>query len=175
MDTVSKVLSLILIVFLLVIAPLYREFWVEEQLVYNHVNNATSKFSKNVRMNGSITKESYEEFTRELSKTNRTYNIQMTYKKIKYYPLDSSDPRYTTETPYLVLSDTYNERSLLEKLYDKENVVDAINMNQGDEFSVTATDATQSKYTTLKGMLRKGDAKTYIFATYGGVIENEVN
>ncbi|MBY6773689.1 hypothetical protein [Clostridium botulinum] len=174
-NAISKVVAIILAVILTIIVPVYNVYWMIDRTVYNQVGVVTNRFQKEVRTRGYVSKDIYENFMKDLSNTKRSYDVKMLHRKVTYYPLSPTSPKYKPEKPWTIEIYKYNEKTILETIYNKNKPMD-YKMNINDDFSVSVEDKSFSGARIFWNFMGKGsNQNSVIFSTYGGVIENEAN
>lgn len=170
-NPLSKIFAFILFLYLAIIVPVYNQFWMVDKLINNQVNVTTSKFQKVARNHGYVSKEDYEMFTRELANTRRDYTITMVHRKIQYYPLSPTDPKYKPEKPYSVESIAFAQDAILNDIYINHK---DYKMNYGDDFDVKVNEKNgfnKGSNIFLNFISGNTNSKSLIYANYGGMVE----
>jgi hypothetical protein len=174
MNSISDLFIIFAIVVLLCIVPAQRQYEMIDKLVYTQSNVITSKFQSDVSKQGYIDREMYENFIKRLADTGRSYDITFVHRQINYYPLKATDPGYTVEKPWTVLALEHPDREILKKIYDKAAPNNKIyKMNIGDDFKVTVQDKNLSSGSIFKSWINRKGSKSWVYASYGGAIQNE--
>lgn len=175
-DSISTFFSILIIGLLLVIIPVERQYDMVDKLAYTQIQTITSKFQYEACKNGYIDRKMYDDFSRSLGATGRSYDIKFVHRQAKYYPLKPGDPQYTKEKPWIENFEEHHETEILKTIYDKKNPSnDIYKMHVNDDFKVIVKDRGLSQSTALKAMLNSSSKNTsYVFAEYGGGVQNEI-
>lgn len=92
-DNLSIIITVLILVILIVVFPLYNLFERQDDMSYNVVLKATSEFVEEVLQNGYVDEEMYANFVSELANTGNIYDIQLeAHKKVI-----TEDPDLTQE------------------------------------------------------------------------------
>lgn len=170
-NPLSKLFAFILFLFLAIIVPVYNQFWMADKMINNQVNVVTDRFQKQIRNHGYVSKENYETFTRELANTGRDYTITMVHRKVQYYPLAPTDPKYKPEKPYSVELLALNQDAILDEIYHKQM---DYKMNYGDDFDVKVNEKNgfnKGSNIFLNFISGNTNSRSLIYANYGGMVE----
>jgi hypothetical protein len=157
--------TVIALVVMFLFGTVYLQSWIIDRMVFSQVNTLTSNFSDTVRTKGYISRKDYDDFTKLLSITNRAYDVKISHREVKYYPLEVSDSRYTPEKPYIVLYFKHDEREIFNTLYKLDQ---NYNMLKGDDVKIEVKPIGNVK----KGIEVFG-MRTIIYANYGGMVNNQ--
>lgn len=178
-DNLSLVITMIILVLLIVIFPLYNFFERQDDMSYNLVLKSTTMFADEIINSGYITQDMYDKFVLELANTGNIYDIQIeAHRKVLTY-----DPKN-------MLTDTYIEQSYIDYTDDIFNKVsentglsdtnfmgrtlknNIYTLNEKDEIYVRV----KNSNTTLAGALFNAiiptSKKTRIDVNYGGMVKN---
>lgn len=163
-NILSKIINLIMIMILYIVLIMNMNLLID-YYIYNQVNVVANAFQKEARLKGYIDQNAYDNLLKELSKTNRIYDIGMIHRDIKYYPVDN-------EKGYSVEYFKHNEKEILNNIYiNKQNYL----MHIGDDFKIVITEKGESDSRVIWNFLSGTKSNnSYIFATFGGVVENEI-
>lgn len=161
----SEIIAIIVAFVLVVIVPNYNLSWATNNKLGDYVYNQTDDFQKAVRKKGYIEKKDYENYLINLSKTHKSFEVEMIHTKITYYPLTPTSPGYTADKPYSEEDFKYDNSKILGTLYSKTNPGDYV-MNVGDNFKITVLEKDSPD-------VMPGGEK--IWAVSGGAIGNEDN
>lgn len=154
-----KVLSFILLVALLFIAPLYNMMLRQDIIIQQMVHYSVEKLADSVRECGYLTKNMYDEFNSEILSTGTDYIVNLKHYSKEYF---ESDDEYQADY----------------SLNLEEDIIEALNkdhiyyLRKGDLFAVEVI----SQYGTL-GMnmsrMMTGEEGSPIYARAGGMVMNE--
>jgi len=76
-DNVSIIITVIVLITVLLLFPLYNYFERQDDMTYNIVLKATTNFVDEVVSNGYITQETYDKYINRLSNTGYSYDIDL--------------------------------------------------------------------------------------------------
>lgn len=168
MNPLSKIVTILLAVILLFIFPIKDRYERTVKEVNNYINNVTFHFVKDIESKGYIDKKMYDDFLSNISKTNNRYDIQIIHTRKVYYPLEETDPRYSTSKTFIDLNDKYGIRQILNVLSDPSKGI--YKMSVGDEIEIIVKNDLNFSLAPFES-IAEGE---FIFARYGGFIENEI-
>lgn len=173
-DNLSIVITIIVLVLLMVLFPLYNFFERQDDMSYNLVLKATTNFADQVMNNGYIDQNMYNNLVNELGNTGNIYDIQIeAHRKVLTKDKDNITGDTYVEQSYIDYNDDIF--SSLEKsngVMDKQLKNNIYLMNENDEIYVKV----KNSNTTLAGSLFNSiivtSSKTRIEVNYGGIIKN---
>jgi len=172
MNSFSTFIAIIVALILMVIVPSYRAYFIIDQQVLNFVNKENQDFVNNIRHKGFISKEMYEKFILDLSKTQNVYGIEIIHTKKVYYPLFPSDAEYSIDTTFKVLEQKYSKEQIIEQIYAPLNLTKDYRMSQGDTISIKVENKSITGYMVYMSLMG-ANGSSFIFSRYGGMITNE--
>lgn len=160
-DALSTGAVFLLIVVLIIIHPVYQNFEYTEKTINNYVNVTTSRFQKEVRDNGYVDYYTYIKFRQSLLNTKKIYDVEMIHERKDIFPeSENSSNNYFVESNKQILNTIENKQKY--------------KMNYGDNFTVIVKEKGISEYKFLNMFLYGNTSSSkYIFAKYGGMVENE--
>lgn len=173
-DNLSIVITVIVLVLLMVIFPLYNFFERQDDMSYNLVLKATTNFADQVMNNGYIDQNTYDKFVTELGNTGNIYDIQIEAHR-KVLTVDKSGTDVYTEQSYIDYTDdifesiTNTTDSNLMKKSLKNNIY---LLNPKDEIYVKVKNSNTTMAGALFNAIIPASKKTRIEVNYGGIIKN---
>lgn len=162
-EVLSAVITFIVLIVTTITGPVYNSFQIAEKATDNYVNVVTSRFQKEVRNNGYVDYDMYLNFRTELLNTKRVYDVQMIHERKDAFPENSNE--YGN---YFVENSNYK---IIKVIENKEKY----KMSYGDNFTVVVKERELSHLKLLYMILydTNNPKSKYIFAKYGGMIQNE--
>lgn len=173
-DNLSIVITVILLVLLMVIFPLYNFFERQDDMSYNLVLKATTNFADQVMNNGYIDQNTYDKFVTELGNTGNVYDIQIEAHR-KVLTVDENGTDVYTEQSYIDYADdifesiTNSTDSNLMKKSLKNNIY---LFNPKDEIYVKVKNSNTTMAGSLFNTIVPASKKERIVVNYGGIIKN---
>ena len=173
-DNLSIVITIIVLVLLMVLFPLYNFFERQDDMSYNLVLKATTNFADQVMNNGYIDQNMYNNFVNELGNTGNIYDIQIeAHRKVLTKDKDNITGDTYVEQSYIDYNDDiFNSLENSKSIMDKQLKNNIYIMNENDEIYVKV----KNSNTTLAGSLFNSiivtSSKTRIEVNYGGIIKN---
>ncbi|KAB3525460.1 hypothetical protein [Alkaliphilus serpentinus] len=175
-DSLSKIVAIIIGVFLLFIYPISNMFERQDDITRIFVLAETTKLVDSVRNLGYITPTMYLEFSNNLAATNNLYDIQMEHRRKVYDPLydDPTIPSTFKDTFNINYTANYTE-DIMETLFpDPPNTDGKYTFSKGDYFLVKVTNRNKTIATRIHEMLYATFLSTEkIIVKYGGMIKDE--
>lgn len=170
MNVFEKVVALLLSIFLVFGFSLVVTTDNNDYVSRNIVEQQTIKFVNNVRNNGYISGQEYNEFMQTILLTNNLYDISMTVEHTKYDPVYDNDGNFTGD--YQVNCTKIYEDEILDVIaYGNDYELSA-----GDYFYVTVKSTTPTMGGRIRALLlRIGSESTKIVIHQGGVVRNELD
>lgn len=172
-DNLSIVITVIVLVLLMVIFPLYNFFERQDDMSYNLVLKATTNFADQVMNNGYIDQNTYDKFVTELGNTGNVYDIQIeAHRKVL---TDATTANTYIEQSYIDYTDdifesiTNTTDSNLMKKSLKNNIY---LLNPKDEIYVKVKNSNTTMAGALFNAIIPASKKTRIEVNYGGIIKN---
>lgn len=173
-DNLSIVITIIVLVLLMVLFPLYNFFERQDDMSYNLVLKATTNFADQVMNNGYIDQNMYNNLVNELGNTGNIYDIQIeAHRKVLTKDKDNITGDTYVEQSYIDYNDDiFNSLEKSNGFMDKQLKNNIYLMNENDEIYVKV----KNSNTTLAGSLFNSiivtSSKTRIEVNYGGIIKN---
>lgn len=173
MNAFSKMVSVILAILVLFVAPIIYFTQQQDKIVANFVDSQTAKFVSTIRNTGVITADQYDNFIETLDSTNNVYDIEITHSSLVV------NPEYTTSTvndPTTKLTSEYYvntyEDTIRKALYETSEAEYV--MAKGDYVTVQVTVKNKTIATKMQELIfGRGLQAHQIVAVYGGVIKDE--
>lgn len=178
-DSISIIFAAIVGTLLIVILPLYSILDRQDSMSYNVVLTATTNFVDNVRNNGFIDRDSYNQYMAKLATTSNTYKVNLeVYKKVLIKDTDENGN---------IINDSYIEEKELYNIQDILQVIDAGNidganesniknsaylLNENDEIYIRIHNTNITTGSMLYSLLSDTTNSEVINISYGGVINN---
>lgn len=186
MDSFSKIIALIIVIVGMLIFPTYYAAQKADAVTQDYVSARTDKFVTDVRKQGKITQEMYNNFMRELDSTGLMYNVSMSCSHSMTVPVFDVDPvtgknvvKGTT-----AYDDIIYEDEILKEIYntvvspdDLAKGIDSqgsFEMVKGDYFYCEVVNREKTTFTKLsKILLGRTLGGSQIKAFEGGIIRDE--
>ena len=173
-DNLSIVITIMVLVLLMVLFPLYNFFERQDDMSYNLVLKATTNFADQVMNNGYIDQLMYNNFVNELGNTGNIYDIEIEAHR-KVLTQDSDASGNFIEQSYIDYNDDIFETidsTTSGSVMDKKLKNKIYPLNEKDEIYVKV----KNSNTTLAGSLFNAiivtSNKTRIQVNYGGIVIN---
>jgi hypothetical protein len=175
-NSLSKIFVFIVLVGLLVIVPTYKRYDEMDNVAYNQIQVVTSRFQKDVVSKGYIDISMYQDFVKQLGDTKKIYDIHLVHRKLSYYPLEVTDPRYNSQKPFIESYEVFTENSILPVISNKSNPNAPYKMKKQDDFTVTVQEKGLTNGSLFRAILNgNSDAHPWLYASYGGMVQNEID
>lgn len=169
-DNLSIVITIMVVVLLMVLFPLYNFFERQDDMSYNLVLKATTNFADQIMNNGYIDQDMYNNFVSELGNTGNIYDIQIEAHRKVLTKINGED-KYT-EQSYIDYNDdifdTISKGALMAKTL-KNNIY---SLNAKDEIYVRVKNSNTTLAGSLFNSIIPTSSKTRIDVSYGGLIKN---
>lgn len=177
-DNFSVVITVIVLVMLIVIFPLYNYFERQDDMSYNLVLRATTNFVDTVLGSGYIDQETYDNFVNIIAATGNMYDIELeahkkfliknpdntsTNEYIEVYEIDYNNDIFES------LENNTTSNSLLDKKILKSG---AYKFNEGDQFYIKLTNSNTTMAGAIFNTIVPTANKKRISVNYGGIIKN---
>lgn len=159
--------SVLLGVILLVVVPTNWIYQQNDSRVENYARKITVNFEGSIRKKGYINQKMLDDYIKELSLTNRLYNIELNHSKELAVPLKVTDPEYNVDKPWTNLIFEYGTDKILNELKNKKTY----KMSQYDNFYITISPKSQSRGSMMRSYLFKASSTQVIRS--GGMVLNE--
>lgn len=189
-DNLSIVITIIILVMIIIIFPLYNYFERQDDMSYNIVLTDTTEFVEDVLNKGYIDQDMYSKYIADIAVTGNGYDIQLEAHK-KILTTDPDDPNSNSGAPadkqsYAQQYKIDYTSDILDQASPNTTSTSSITMsgtiiknnvyylNKGDEFYIKVT----NKNTTMAGAIFNAivstSKKDRITVNYGGVVKNEL-
>ncbi len=167
-DAFGAVIAIIITIVSLFMIPMQYFADKQDMITQSYVYATVCDFVSDVQLNGYISQDAYNKFSKKLSDTDSRYQISMTHTHDVVYPMFNENGNAIKGTK-TIASNKY-EDDILDDLYDNKGVY---YLEKGDKFSVTVKNTTRTMGQKLNSIFTGSSTKYAIIATYGGVIRNE--
>lgn len=179
-ETLSKVIALIIAVFLLYIFPVENMLTRQDDTTRVFVLNRTTEFVDSVRNLGYITPLMYTQFTRELASTGNQYNIEMVHRHNSIDPVyNDPDDSTSFQHDYGYNSKAFYTDEIMEVLFPETVPAPAVcyyHLSKGDTFRVKVSNQNKTMASRVQEMLYMRDLPLErISVRYGGMVRDENN
>lgn len=171
-DNLSIVITIIVLVLLMVIFPLYNFFERQDDMSYNLVLKATTNFAEQVMNNGYIDQNTYDKFITELGNTGNVYDIEIeAHRKVligtgEIYE-EQSYIDYTNDI-FTEIENTSGTSNLMKRSLKNNTYL----LNPKDEIYVKVKNSNTTMAGALFNVIVPTSDKTRIEINYGGIIKN---
>ena len=176
-DNLSIIITMIVMVLLMVIFPLYNYFERQDDMSYNLVLKETANFADEVLNSGYITQEMYNRYVSKITNTGLAFDIQLEAHK-KVLTEDQQNAAEYQES-YIIDynqdifdANTNAQQSNVANVNDKSIKNGVYQLNKGDQFYVK----TKNSSTTMAGAIFETivptSSKDRVVANYGGIVKN---
>ena len=179
MDTVEKIIAIIIVMVALFIAPLISMSSNNDSITQATVYDIASEFVDDVRECGYISQERYLLFISELDNTGILYDVELVHSHLSINPIYetqlSGNGGAPTTTQKVVgtseVTDCYYTDEILEDIYSTEGIY---KLSVGDTISITVKNRDKTIAQRIRQMVfNYVDEGNPIFVQYGGVIRDE--
>lgn len=178
-DNLSIVITIIVLVLLMVIFPLYNFFERQDDMSYNLVLKATTAFADEVMENGYIDQDMYDKFVSELGNTGNVYDIELeAHKRILTVDSKKDDQYIYINQDYIDYNDDIFESIENENTTGASNLMQktlknkVYKLNEKDQFYVKVKNSNTTMAGALFNVIVPTSKKTRISINYGGIIKN---
>lgn len=181
MESFSKIIAIIITVIFIFIVPITYFAEKQDVITQAYVENEVVAFVDNVRAQGKITQEMYNDFVFQLDQSGLVYDVKMEHSHRTLDPIYNNAGEFTNGTTTNV--NLFYEEDIWYSLYEKKPTETELaariiegeyHFTKGDYFTVSVVNAEKTFATKLKELLLSFDmAKEQILATYGGEIRDE--
>lgn len=172
-DNISIIFAALILTFLIIIMPLFSILDRQDTMSYNLVLSETTKFVDEVRSNGFLTQDAYNDYLTALATTGNTYKVVIeAYRKTL---IPDGDHKYKE------VRELYNTKDIEEiisgvvadtekKEANKRDNIFLFDLN--DEFYVHVYNTNTTSGTIMYNLLLTNVESKIIDITYGGMINN---
>lgn len=172
-DNLSIVITMIVLVLLLIIFPLYNTFERQDDMSYNLVLKATTNFADEVMNAGYLDQRMYNNFVDQLANTGNIYDIQLE----AHRRVITDDPNNGAQKieQYIIdyNKDIFDENGkALSNINGKTLKSDVYYFNEGDKFYVRVKNSNTTMAGAIFNTIVPTSKKDRITANYGGIIKN---
>ncbi len=174
-DSVSLVITVILLVMILLLFPLYNYFDRQDDMTYNIALKAITGFVDEVVQDGYLTQEMYDTFLGRLSNTGYSYDVELEIHR-KMLTKDPYSDKYIEQYLIEYNKDLFQENTgevINRTTYDEEVLKnEAIYLNKGDQIYVRVNNSNRTMSASLLSLLTSKTPNERIQISYGGTIKN---
>ena len=177
-DNLSVVITVIVLVMLMVIFPLYNYFERQDDMSYNLVLRATTNFVDTVLGSGYIDQESYDNFVNTIAATGNMYDIELeAHRKLLIKNPDNTSANEYIEAYEIdynndIFESLDNNLASVTSLGKKSLKAGAYKFNEGDQFYVKLSNSNTTMAGAIFNSIVPTAKKKRISVNYGGVIKN---
>ena len=180
-DNLSIVVTVIIMVAIIVIFPLYNFFERQDDMSYNVALSSATEFVDEVLNNGYIDQENYSNFVNKLATTGNIYDIQLeAHRNIltnnyndnnqksegygQKYEIDYNDDIFNAmDKDSSVNITTLNSTTIKNNIY---------HLNTGDGFYIKLKNKNKTMAGAIFNNIIPNSSKTRIAINYGGIVKN---
>ena len=180
-DSLSIILSVIFLVVLIVIFPLYNYFERQDDMTYNIALKSVTLFVDEIINNGYIDQNMYDKFVSRLGNTGNSYDIQIeAQKKILTIDPNNISPSAGEET-YIEQYISYFNKDIFDDftgetstVISKDNTLknSAFFLDEGDRIYVSIKNTNTTMASAILNALVSSVPKEKVNISYGGIIKN---
>lgn len=167
-EAFGTIIAIVLVVLAMFLTPMMNNANKEDQITQDLVYTEVADFVQQVQLNGFISQDMYNEFTKKLSDTNLLYTVEMTHAHDVVMPVFNEAGDAVTGTK--VVKSTVYEDDILDGVFDKDGIY---YFETGDHFSLTVKNKNRSLAQRLNTLITGSSIKYSVVATYGATIRNE--
>ena len=170
-DILSMVVSVIFLVVLLIILPLYNYFERQDDMSYNLALKAVTTFVDEVSENGYLDQNMYDKFIQRLATTGNSYDIEMEVKV-----LDENPGKKTTQADYTKIGEnvyySMYTSQILDTIAPGDGTTKVLALKEGDMFSTSVRNTNTTLSQQLKNFFYTvaGNDTYTIAAEHGGYV-----
>lgn len=180
MNSLSKLVAILLVILLLFIFPISNTYDRKDDISYLIVYKAITKFVDASRNKGYISPTMYEDFMREIDATGNLYEVEIEHYHKRYTPVytDPADSSTFQNRIYLDY-DAYYEPQIMQVIFPdnskpKDDPSRLYKMNVGDYIYVTVKSLNKTQGQIMQDFLfTMNSDSSRIYIPYGGMIHNE--
>lgn len=172
-ESLSIFITVIVLVLLIVIFPLYNYFERQDDMSYNLVLKSTTEFIDEIRNCGYISQQMYTDYISQIANTGNLYDIQLeAYKKV----LVRNDSGTEYNEQYLIdynndifSNDVVNGSSSIDNKVIKNGVY---RLNVGDKIFIKLKNSSTTMAGALFNIIVPTSSPETIKINYGGIVQN---
>lgn len=157
----GDVFTIVVVYVLFLIGVLIPSYANSDNKIDTYVKVNINDFQKEVRKNGYIDLKTYNDFTSQLSRTGKIYDIYLIHKSRLVYPKGNGD--------FSVEKIAYSNYQIFNKINNDEKYT----MKNGDDFKVIVQERIPGTSKFLMGLLTMTLPEKNLFSN-GGMVENEI-
>ena len=175
-DNLSIFVTMIVLVILVVIFPLYNHFERQDNMSYNLVLKATTNFVDEIMNSGYIDQDMYTKYVSQIANTGNLYDIQLeAHKKIitsdteltdafqDQYIVDYNEDIFETSTGKAKDSGLFDDKSIKNGVYK---------LDIGDEIYIKVKNSSTTMAEAMFKTIVPLASSKNITVNYGGIIKN---
>lgn len=167
MESISKIVAMLLACVLLFVAPIFFLAQKAELAMQSFVMTKTAYLVEHIKSNGYLSPNMYEQYQKQLEQTGLLYEITMEHQKELYYPKEGAE---NGEVYVRQFANVY-EDDILHTLLEKK---ETYRMNRGDFFFLKVKSKTPSLAERIRNNLFLATGTAAIQVQFGGVIRDEI-
>lgn len=172
MDSMGKIVSIFLVVMMMFFVPMGIQAEKEEMMIESYVLAKSAYFVEHIRSNGSISREMYEQYQKQLAQTGFLYDIHMEHQQM-VTNIEEQEQEGEQEKNIFCYGVSSYETDILETILDKNEVYV---MKQGDFFFLSVTSKTKGLTDKIKSFfLIPNHSSPSIHVSMGGRIRDETH
>lgn len=172
MDSMGKIVSIFLVVMMMFFVPMGIQAEKEEMMIESYVLAKSAYFVEHIRSNGSISREMYEQYQKQLAQTGFLYDIHMEHQQM-VTNIEEQEQEGEQEKNIFCYGVSFYETDILETILDKNEVYV---MKQGDFFFLSVTSKTKGLTDKIKSFfLIPNHSSPSIHVSMGGRIRDETH
>ncbi len=176
-DNVSMVLTMILLVVLVVIFPLYNHFERQDDMSYNVVLKATNNFANEVINSGYIDQATYDKYIDNLSATGNMYDVELEVHKKVYVETTLGSKVYEEQYEIDYNKDIFSSTAAAINEGDNGGEKDKVKngsylLSTGDKFYIKVKNSSTTMAGAVFNMIIPTAQTDRIVVNYGGVVKN---
>ena len=171
MNSFSKVVAILIAVFVMFIGPLLYMAQKQDAISQVYVSNETTKIVDSVKNTGFLSRTIYMDFIQKIDKTSNLYKIEIAHIHRIVEPLyDENTGLFQNDY------DTYYTNTYQDAVYEAFDQGEDYYFSRGDFISITVVNRTKTLATRIMELFYRSDIPDeQILVTYGGMIRDEVN
>ncbi len=177
-DNLSIVITIIVLVMLIVIFPLYNYFERQDDMSYNLVLKATTNFVDEVLNSGYIDQSSYDKFVNTIAATGNLYDIELeAHRKVLTKNPDNTSAneyieQYVIDYNDQIFEDLTTTTANVTSLDHKTLKTGTYLLNEGDQFYIKLKNSNKTMAGAIFNTIVPTSKTDRIAVNYGGIVKN---
>jgi len=178
-ETLSIFITVIILVLLIVIFPLYNYFERQDDMSYNLVLKSTTEFVDEIINSGYISQDMYTDYIVQLANTGNLYDIELEAHRKVLVRLKDGSGNYKDEYEEQYLID-YNDDIFDTTVTNPSNIDDRVikngvyRLNVGDKVFIKLKNSSTTMAGALFNIIVPTSSTETIKINYGGIIQNNI-